>query len=449
MSLKNLFTYCFAAGALAFSASSFAYNCTGVPQFQAGNVATGAIVQNAGKAYQCTVGGWCSQGGAYTPGSGWAWTYAWTDLGSCSGGGGGGTTSSSSSSTSSSGGGGGGSCPAWNSNNYYYPGDVVSYNGRNYVAEHENPGYDPTISTWFWEPTSSGCGGSGSSSSSSSSSSGGGGGSCPAWSSNGYYYPGDIVTFNGSNYVAEHENPGYDPTISTWFWEPTSSGCGGTGSSSSSSSSGSSSGGTSFTEILTEQRFEQMFPSRNSFYTYQGLVNATRSYPGFGGTGDATTRAREIAAAMANFSHETGGLWYITEIAQGEYCSGGATPCGVCAPGKRYFGRGPIQLSWNYNYCAAGQALGLNLWANPDQVAQDPTIAWQTALWFWMTQSGAGDRSAHSCMTGGAGFGCTIRTINGSLECNGGRPDQVQSRVNIYRNFTSILGVSMGGNTGC
>ena len=43
----------------------------------------------------------------------------------------------------------------------------------------------------------------------------------------------------------------------------------------------------------------------------------------------------------------------------------------------------------------------------------------------------------------------TIRTINGSLECNGGNPAEVQSRVNYYLKFTQLLGVAPGNNTGC
>ena len=31
---------------------------------------------------------------------------------------------------------------------------------------------------------------------------------------------GSIVRFEGSFYIAEHDNPGYDPTVSTWYWEP-------------------------------------------------------------------------------------------------------------------------------------------------------------------------------------------------------------------------------------
>jgi hypothetical protein len=55
----------------------------------------------------------------------------------------------------------------------------------------------------------------------------------------------------------------------------------------------------------------------------------------------------------------------------------------------------------------------------------------------------------HNAMVNGAGFGQTIRSINGSLECDGKNPAQVQSRVDNYQRFTQILGVSPGGNLYC
>jgi chitinase len=138
---------------------------------------------------------------------------------------------------------------------------------------------------------------------------------------------------------------------------------------------------------------------------------------------------------------------YIEEINRGDYCSSsGACPC---QPGKRYYGRGPIQLSWNFNYCSAGAALGVDLRSNPDLVAQDPTIAWRTGIWFWMTSSGAGVRTCHDSIVNGNGFGETIRTINGSLECNGRSPGGVQSRINRYLNFCQKLGVDPGAGQGC
>lgn len=207
-----------------------------------------------------------------------------------------------------------------------------------------------------------------------------------------------------------------------------------------------------FGAVVSEAQFNQIFPNRNPFYTYAGLVAATNTYPAFAGTGDLAMKKREAAAALANFHHETGGLVYVTEIAQGEYCGdwdGNPATC-PCAPGKKYYGRGPIQLSWNGNYCAAGAALGLDLRANPDLVQQNATVAWQTALWFWMTQAGAGYRPAHDSIVNGNGFGETIRTINGALECNGGNPGQVQSRINEFNRILNILGTTAGpGALGC
>jgi predicted chitinase len=434
---------------LLFAGHSYAYNCNGVTQYVAGNAyGNGAVVQNAGYAFSCKVAGWCGIGGPYAPPSGWAYKDAWNDLGSC------GTTTTSSSGTASSAARSsvasststGGNCPNWAAGTFYAVGVVVKYNNAFYRAKNENPGYDPVVSTWFWEPVASCPGGTTSSVSVSST----GGGSCPQWVAGAMYYAGNKVAFSGNYFIAEHDNPGYDPLVSTWFWEPIpSSQCG--GGSNSSSNSSVTNPGTGFAAIVSQAQFNQMFPNRNPFYTYSGLVAAAQTYPAFAGTGSLDVKKREAAAAMANFHHETGGLVHITEIARGLYCGdwdNNPSTC-PCAPGKSYYGRGPIQLSWNGNYCAAGQALGLNLLNNPDLVEQNATVAWQTALWFWMTQSGSGFRPAHQNMVENYGFGETIRTINGSIECNGGNPAQVQSRINLYNQFIQILGGTACNNLGC
>ncbi|WP_230633058.1 RICIN domain-containing protein [Paenibacillus athensensis] len=202
--------------------------------------------------------------------------------------------------------------------------------------------------------------------------------------------------------------------------------------------------------IVSEAQFNQMFPSRNSFYTYSGLLAALGAYPGFTTTGSTTIQKQEAAAFLANVAHETGSLQYIVELNTANYpyycASSSQYPC---ASGKQYYGRGPLQLSWNYNYGAAGAALGLPLLSNPDLVAQDSSVAWKTALWFWNTQTGAGTMTAHNAMVNSAGFGETIRTINGALECNGSNQAQMQARINYYNSFTSILGVSAGTHLAC
>ncbi len=203
--------------------------------------------------------------------------------------------------------------------------------------------------------------------------------------------------------------------------------------------------------VVSQAQFEQMLPQRIPFYTYAGLVDASRKYPAFTGTGSEDDRRREAAAFLANIDHESGQLRYVEELNQANwplYCDR-SQPYGCPAGGSAYHGRGPIQLSWNYNYKAAGDALGLPLLDNPDLVKNDASVAWQTGVWFWMTRSGPNTQTAHSAILSGQGFGGTIRSINGALECDGRNPATVANRVNAYLRFAQILGVSPGPNLSC
>ncbi|MGX1249532.1 putative chitinase [Streptomyces ambofaciens] len=203
--------------------------------------------------------------------------------------------------------------------------------------------------------------------------------------------------------------------------------------------------------VVSEGQFNAMFPARNPFYTYQGLTAALGAYSGFTTSGDDTTRKREAAAFLANVGHETGGLTHVTEqntANHSHYCDPGR-PYGCPAGHSAYYGRGPTQLSWNFNYKAAGDALGIDLLNNPGLVASDASVAWKTALWYWNTQSGPGTMTPHDAMTNNSGFGQTIRSINGALECDGKNPAQVQDRVANYQRFVQILGTTPGDNVHC
>ncbi|KAF0891787.1 hypothetical protein E2562_010971 [Oryza meyeriana var. granulata] len=181
-------------------------------------------------------------------------------------------------------------------------------------------------------------------------------------------------------------------------------------------------------------------PGKN-FYTRQSFVNAARSYPGFGKGRSNDDSKREIAAFFAHVTHETGHMCYIEEIngANGDYCDRNNKQW-PCQPGKKYFGRGPLQISWNYNYGPAGQSIGFDGLRNPERVAQDPIISFKTALWFWMN-------NVHQVMP--QGFGATIRAINGNLECNGKNPNTVNARVNYYKDYCRQFGVDPGSNLYC
>jgi hypothetical protein len=199
-------------------------------------------------------------------------------------------------------------------------------------------------------------------------------------------------------------------------------------------------------EVVSNAQFESFFPGHAALYTYAGFVDAAKQWPLFCGEGDADARKREAAAFFAHMVQETAGLKFLEEqnppIA---YCDASRPefPCG----GRSYHGRGPLQISWNYNYGTAGRALGLSLLDNPGLVVGSSVNAFNTALWWWMTRQPLA--SAHSTIVSGKGFGQTIQLINGPLECGGKQPGAVQNRINAFDNFAGILGVSPGSDEGC
>jgi hypothetical protein len=122
--IKKLGILMIAIGGL-LANSSFAYNCSGLPQYAPGPIAVGAIIKNVTRAFRCNVSGWCQQGGPYAPGAGWAWPQAWTDLGACDG---------------------GSSCSGlqnWNVSTAYIGGFIVQHNSVKYTAAYWTQGQNP------------------------------------------------------------------------------------------------------------------------------------------------------------------------------------------------------------------------------------------------------------------------------------------------------------------
>lgn len=209
--------------------------------------------------------------------------------------------------------------------------------------------------------------------------------------------------------------------------------------------------------IITEANYNSIFPSANSFYTYDSFTAAAGSFASFG------TTSNSIAAFLANVYHETAGLSDINESdPPQDYCDSSYTQY-PCATNQDYWGRGPLQITWNYNYGACGDAIGQDLLANPGLVATDATVSWQTAMWFWTTaqspkpsceavMDGNWTPSAADTAAGRApGFGETIDIINGGQECgaNPPHPEEATDRVNQYTNICGILGISTGSNVAC
>lgn len=219
--------------------------------------------------------------------------------------------------------------------------------------------------------------------------------------------------------------------------------------------------------IISEDVFNQFLKHRNDaacsakgFYTYTAFIAAANSFPDFGNNGDLQSRKRELAAFFGQTSQETTGGW--ATAPDGPYAWGYCFKDQVNSGGDRYHGRGPIQLTGDYNYKAAGDALGYDLINNPDLVVNDATISFKTAVWFWMTAQSP-KPSCHDVILGRwspsatdtaagrvAGYGMVTDIINGGPECGTGTISDVQKgRIGFYQRYCNMLGVAVGSNLDC
>ena len=202
--------------------------------------------------------------------------------------------------------------------------------------------------------------------------------------------------------------------------------------------------------------------------------DAVVDYAKFCAEGTLTTRRQELAAFLGNISHETTGGW--ADAPGGQYSWGlyfreevgyeGGGGIGyvdngnaVYPPtaGKSYHGRGPIQVTWNYNYGQCSEFLFGDkqvLLDRPERMIEEASVAFMSAIWFWMTPQ-APKPSCHDVMAGNwiptaddiakkrdtSKFGMTINIINGGLECGqGDGQSSPTDRAGYYRNYIGIMG---------
>lgn len=232
---------------------------------------------------------------------------------------------------------------------------------------------------------------------------------------------------------------------------------------------------------LNKSTKEQKLVYSDPSFDAEWLVNSKElktsvcDYGSFLAVGDLNTRKRELAGFLANISHETGGgtiqgevdeeltglyfneeVGYIGSSAIGYVQSTGTNYLPV--EGKSYHGRGPIQLSYNYNYGLCSDVLfgdSSILLKNPEKVTEDGVTGIMTGIWFWMTPQPP-KPSCHQVITGiwepkagapnekyNGNFGLTIVIINNESGQSENGAGAVARRARYYRIFAEKMGADI------
>lgn len=90
-----------------------------------------------------------------------------------------------------------------------------------------------------------------------------------------------------------------------------------------------------------------------------------------------------LAHFMGQCAHESGGFVYMEEIASGAAYENRADLGNVnVGDGRRYKGRGPIQLTGRANYRSFGREVGIDFEAHPEIVAF-PSVGLMAAVRYW------------------------------------------------------------------
>ncbi len=249
---------------------------------------------------------------------------------------------------------------------------------------------------------------------------------------------------------------------------------------------------TNLTNYLDEKKWNALFPKRYGilkkdsinnnpdFYSFKAFVTAAKCFPSFLSDGDKNSQKRELAAFLANIAQETSGGWptapdgyfkwglyFLEEQSEGHGITYADTTKKNYPPvlGKYYFGRGPKQLSWNYNYGQFSQSwYGSKdtLLNHPEWLSKDPVLSFASALWFWMYPQKP-KPSCHDIMVEKwkpteddilkgrlTGFGATVNVINGGVECGNGKElEKTAYRYQYYQYFCNYFHVSPGSNISC
>ncbi|CAN6580340.1 unnamed protein product [Malus baccata var. baccata] len=137
------------------------------------------------------------------------------------------------------------------------------------------------------------------------------------------------------------------------------------------------------------------------------------------------------------------GLYYNKEMSPMQsYCDDYHKYIYPCSPGAEHYGRDNVTNltlvlpSTNYNYGAAGDALKVDLLNHPEYIKQNATLAFQAAVWRWMTPIKKSQPSAHQAFVGD-----WKPTKNDTLICGKGDIDAMNNIVSHYQYYLDLMGV--------
>ncbi|KAI4378054.1 hypothetical protein MLD38_015594 [Melastoma candidum] len=246
-------------------------------------------------------------------------------------------------------------------------------------------------------------------------------------------------------------------------------------------------------DFFQTYQFEDLFSKRNSpvahavgFWDYRSFITSSTLFQplGFATTGGKLLQQLEIAAFLGHVGSQTScipysppnlpfiliyrvdmewqlggplawGLCYNKEMSPTQsYCDDYYKFTYPCTPGAEYYGRGALPIYWNYNYGAVGEALNVNLLDHPEYIEQNATLAFQAAIWRWMTPIKKSQPSAHDVFVGNwkptkndtlakrvPGFGSTMNILYGDRVCGQGDIDSMNTIISQYLYYLDLLGV--------
>ncbi len=229
--------------------------------------------------------------------------------------------------------------------------------------------------------------------------------------------------------------------------------------------------------ILSEEKWDTLFPIAKSQYTYEKFLQAVALFPKFCGEQGAyigedkdTTCKRELATLFAHMTY-TSGLqaksssipWYeslsLPTWKQGLFYT---KQSGII--GDKYWPRWPMMIEGKENY----KILSLGLYNNekilldsPEIISENGIIWLASAIWYYMIPQNQ-KPSLHDIVTWywkpnatemrnwlEQWFWATINAINNDLCGQGKETEEAQTRIDFFSEFANALQVNMGSSYSC